>query len=68
LHDIEHITRDHDGYIYYKGIYVEHYDLGYINTEKAKKSLKKLKRRCESLERKGIEISIASVLDLKQPD
>jgi hypothetical protein len=64
LHDIEHITRDHAGYIYYKGIYVEHYTPRYIYTEKGKKDLMKLKRRCESLERKGVEVSFNAVMDL----
>ena len=57
LHDIKHITRDHEGYIFYKGIHVEHYDRDYVYSEDAKNSLLELKRRCEFLERKGIEVS-----------
>ena len=26
LHGIEHLTRDHEGYVYWKGRRVEHYD------------------------------------------
>ena len=57
LHGIEHITRDHDGYIYYKGNQVEHYNSDYVYTEVAKNDLLELKRRCDFLERKGAEIS-----------
>jgi hypothetical protein len=62
LHDIEHITRDHEGYIYYKGIHVEHYDRDWVYSEDAKNSLLELKRRCEFLERKGIEVSSGSAI------
>jgi len=62
LHDIEHITRDHMGYIYYKGIHVEHYDSDYVYSKAAKNELLELKRRCEFLERKGIEVSCGSVV------
>jgi len=62
LHDIEHITRDHEGYIYYKGIHVEHYDRDYVYSEDAKNSLLELKRRCEFLEHKGIEVSCGNVV------
>jgi hypothetical protein len=62
LHDIEHITRDHEGYIYYKGIHVEHYDHDYVYSEDAKYSLMELKRRCDFLERKGVDVSNGSVI------
>jgi len=62
LHDIEHITRDHEGYIYYKGIHVEHYDRDYVYSEDAKNELLELKRRCEVLESKGIEVSFVKVI------
>ena len=62
LHDIEHITRDHEGYIYYKELHVEHYDRDWVGSEDAKNSLLELKRRCEFLERKGIEVSSGSAV------
>jgi len=62
LHGIEHITRDHDDYIYYKGIYVEHYNPGYVYSEDAKNNLLELKRRCEFLESKGIEVSAVTAI------
>jgi len=62
LHDIEHLTRDHEGYIYYKGIHVEHYDRDYVYSEDAKNSLLELKRRCEYLERRSVEVSCGSAV------
>lgn len=62
LHNIEHLTRDHDGYIYYKGINVEHYDRDYVYTEAAKSKLLELKRQCEFLERKGVPVSGSEVI------
>jgi hypothetical protein len=62
LHGIQHITHDHEGYIYYKGIHVEHYNHDYVHSEDAKNNLLELKRRCELLERKGIEVSCASAI------
>jgi len=62
LHGIKHITRDHEGYIYYKGVNIEHYDSDYVYSVAAKNELLELKRRCEFLERKGIEVSGSSVI------
>jgi len=62
LHDIEHLTRDHEGYIYYKGNHVEHYDRDYVYSEEAKNNLLELKRRCEFLEQKGIAVSSGSAV------
>ncbi|MCL2387835.1 MAG: hypothetical protein FWC89_09855, partial [Defluviitaleaceae bacterium] len=33
LHGIEHMTCDHEGYIYYKDIHVEHYNRDYVQPE-----------------------------------
>ena len=62
LHGIKHITRDHEGYIYYKGIHVEHYNRDFVYTKAAKNDLLELKQRCEFLERKGIDVSSVSVV------
>ena len=62
LHGIENMSRDHEGYIYYKNMYVEHYDRDYMYSEAAKNELTELKRRCEFLERKGIEVSNSNVI------
>jgi len=62
LHGIENITRDHEGYIYYKGNHVEHYNNDYVYSEAAKIELLELKRRCEFLERRGVEVSSVSAV------
>lgn len=62
LHDIEHITCDNIGYVYYKGINIEHYDRRVIYSAKAKTYFLKLKRRCAFLESIGVEISSGSVV------
>lgn len=54
FHDIENLTIDHVGYIYWKGIVVEHYECPWAYSEEAKESAKELERRCKTLESKGI--------------
>lgn len=61
LHDIEHITRDHEGNIFYKGIQLENFSRSYIYSEDAKNALIAIKNRCEFLENQGIEVSYCSV-------
>lgn len=62
LHDVEFFTRDHEGYIYYKGIQVEHYDSPYVYSEEGKQALLELERRCKILESKGIEVNGSNVV------
>ncbi len=54
LHGIEHLTRDHEGYVYWKGSHVEHYSFG-SKYEEEKKAAKELARRCRILESRGIK-------------
>ena len=56
LHEVENLTRDHQGYIYWKGLQVEHYSFcgeGSFNREKA--AAEELGRRCRILESQGIQ-------------
>ncbi|MDR2559197.1 MAG: hypothetical protein LBC86_06610 [Oscillospiraceae bacterium] len=62
LNGIEPFTRDHEGYIFYKGIHVEHYSSNYAYTERAKSNLIELKRRCEFLERNDVAVSSVNVI------
>jgi hypothetical protein len=62
LHDVENMTRDHEGYIYYKERQVEHYSRDYVYSLEAKRDLTELKNQCEYLERKGTELSSISVI------
>lgn len=51
-HGIEHMTQDHEGYIYWKGKHVEHYS--HDSYEDADKDAKELAERCRTLEAHGI--------------
>ena len=53
FHDIEHLTRDHLGYVRWKGQIVEHYDSRGCYTEKAKQDAEEVARRCRHLETLG---------------
>lgn len=53
---------DHEGYVYYKGFNVEHFELPYSRTAKAAEYVRELKRRCEFLEANNIEISCSNAV------
>jgi len=53
FHGIEHLTRDHVGYVLWKGKRVEHYDSPWAYSAKAKKSAEEVARRCRILEARG---------------
>jgi len=53
FHDIEHLTRDHVGYVLWKGKVVEHYDSPWAYSADAKKETEELARRCRILESRG---------------
>lgn len=54
LHGVEHLTRDHEGYVRWKGIPIEHFSSGYAASEEAEPYVKELARRCAILEQQGI--------------
>jgi hypothetical protein len=62
LHGIKPMTRDGEGFIYYKDKEVEHYRGDYVYSSAAKRDLTELRNRCDYLERNGIEISCANVI------
>lgn len=51
---IENLTRDAEGYVYWKGIHVEHYS--FDNPVKEKAAAQTLADNCKLLEAKGIEV------------
>ena len=53
FHDIEHLTRNHEGYVLWKGKAVEHYDSPWAYSAAAKKQVEELARRCRILESRG---------------
>jgi hypothetical protein len=62
LHGIPGITRDHEGYIYWKDIRIEHYSNWYVNSICARNHLLDLAKRCEFLESRGIEVGCGSAV------
>ena len=52
-HNIENLTQDQEGFIYWKGEHVEHYS--FQDYEKADEEAHELSRRCKILESRGIK-------------
>ncbi len=53
FHDIEHLTRDHQGFVRWKGHEVEHYDSSWCYSEEARRAAEEVARRCRLLEYMG---------------
>ena len=53
FHDIEHLIRNHAGYVLWKGKVVEHYDSPWAYTNEAKKQAEEVASRCRILESRG---------------
>jgi len=62
FHDIENLTIDQVGYVYWKGKIVEHYDSPYCWSEDAKVSAQEVARRCRILEYAGKEVNTTTVI------
>jgi hypothetical protein len=63
LHGVEHLTRDHQGYVFWKCVEVEHYSFsGKGAYEREKTSAEELGRRCRILESKGIQPTCKSAI------
>ena len=57
FHGLEHLTRDLDGYVYWKGQEVEHYAAYYAHSEKGARKARVLAQRCRYLEAVGAPIN-----------
>ena len=53
FHGIENLTRDHEGYVRWKGQRVEHYDPPWCYTEEARQAAEEVARRSQLLESRG---------------
>ena len=62
FHDIENLTIDHVGYVYWKGSVVEHYDSPWEWSTEAKKAAEEVAIRCRHLESIKVELSIRNVI------
>ena len=57
---VEHMTKDHEGFIYWKNIQVEHYS--HMDNEEELKELKELERRCKIIESSGLIVNGSTVI------
>lgn len=64
LHGIEHLTKDSDGNIFWKGIQVERFDFGDdpAGIEREKIEAEKMAGVCMWLEEKGMELSCENIV------
>ncbi len=62
FHGVEHMTRNHEGYVLWKGKAIEHFSPDYAHSDAAKLYVQELARRCAILEGKGIPPSTTDVV------
>lgn len=62
FHGVEHVTRNHEGYVLWKGVIVEHFSSSYAASTEAAYAVQELARRCLILEGKGITPSTNNVI------
>lgn len=62
FHGVEHMTRDHEGYVYYKGIHVDHYSGSLIHSPRGRVALVEMKARCEALEAANIRVNTSNTV------
>ena len=62
FHGIEHLTYDHAGYVYWKGLRVEHFDPPWAYSQESKVQAVEVARRCRLLEERGVKPSVTSVI------
>ena len=60
FHDIEHMTRCHEGYVYWKGKQVEHYS--FRNYKEEGEAVEELAQRCLHLEKIDVKVSCSNAV------
>lgn len=60
FHGIEHLTNDHEGYVYWKGQHVEHYS--FSDYEREEQAALELARRCRILEEEGQPVNSTTAI------
>ena len=61
LHGVEHMTRDHEGYIYWKGQHIDHWSGDLPHSQKGSELAVELARRCQVIESRGETPSVSNV-------
>lgn len=62
LHEVEHLTRDHAGYVYWRGIEIEHWSGDLPYSERGKIQAQELARRCIAIEARGDKVTCRAVI------
>ncbi len=62
FHGVEHITRNHEGYVLWKGRAIDHFSGDHIYSDEAKLYVQELARRCVILEGKGMPPNTTHVI------
>ena len=62
FHGIEHLTIDHEGYVYWKNLQVEHYSPSWAYSNAARVSAIELVDRCRIVEKRGDKPTTCSVI------
>lgn len=57
---VQHLTQDHQGYVYWRGRHVEHYS--YTDFEQKREAAERLAQRCLSLEAKGFPVNARTAI------
>ena len=60
LYGIEHLTQDHQGYVYWKGVSVEHYS--HRDAEAGRRDASQLAQVCQFIERQGKTVSGSEIM------
>lgn len=62
FHDIKNLTIDNQGYVFWKGKEIEHFNPKWAYSKEAMKSAKELKNRCCHLEKLNVSVNTATVI------
>jgi len=62
LNGVENITRGHNGYVYWKGREIEHYDSPWCYSEEGRGATIELSKRCKHLEQIEVEVNTCNVI------
>ncbi|MAU12867.1 MAG: hypothetical protein CL607_23810 [Anaerolineaceae bacterium] len=62
FHDIEHLTIDQEGFVYWRGKEVEHFNLPWGYSEEGKQSAEELAARCRHLECLGADANVKNAV------
>ena len=69
FHGIEHLMLDHEGFVYWKGQHVEHYNIPWAYSDEGKAQALELAKRCQQIESEGREVnSRTAIWDWKEND